>query len=232
MSVVAIIPARGGSKGIPLKNVMSLCGRPLLAWSVRQALAATCVDRVLVTTDAEEIAAVARDEGAEVYWRNAHTATDTASTELAVEEVLDALGVDQPEYTLLLQATSPIRQPADIDSAITSLIASGADSLFAARRVEGYVWQHTLDAGLVPLHGGRLPRQLRPETVWEENGSLYVFRTESFLAERTRHCGHTVMFEMDPLDSFQLDEYADVARLEQLIQLRMHDVSHFTTTHV
>ena len=232
MSVVAIIPARGGSQGIPLKNVMPLAGRPLLAWSIRQALAAARVGRVIVSTDSEEIAAVVHDECAEVFWRDASTATDTATTESAVIEVLDSLGEEQTEYTLLLQATSPIRQPGDIDKAIADLISSGADSLFAARKVEGYVWRHTLaDGGCVPLHGKRLPRQLRTDTVWEENGSLYVFRTESFLRDRIRHCGRTIAFEMDPFDSFQLDEYADVQRLEQLIPWRMSHAGHFTATH-
>lgn len=231
MSVIAIIPARGGSKGIPLKNVMPLGGRPLLAWSIRQALAAARVGRVIVTTDSEEIAAVARAECAEVYWRDASTATDTATTESAVVEVLNALGGEQTEYTLLLQATSPIRQPSDIDRAIADLIASECDSLFAARRVEGYVWRQALDTGLVPLHGERLPRQQRYDTVWEENGSIYLFRTETFLQDRTRLCGRTIAFEMDALDSFQLDEYADVERLEQLIPLRMCHAGHFATAH-
>jgi CMP-N,N'-diacetyllegionaminic acid synthase len=228
MSVLAIIPARGGSKGIPLKNVMPLGGRPLLAWSIRQAVASSRVGRVIVSTDSEEIAGVAHDECAEVFWRDASTATDTATTESAVLEVLESLGEEQTEYTVLLQATSPIRQPADIDRAIADLVSCGADSLFSARRVEGYVWRQTLESGLVPFPGARLPRQLRPDTVWEENGSIYVFRTEAFLQDRTRLCGHIVAFEMDPFDSYQIDEYADVQRLEQLIPLRITHACHHT----
>jgi N-acylneuraminate cytidylyltransferase len=230
MGVTAIIPARGGSKGIPLKNVLPLGGRPLLAWSIRQALESHSVSSCIVSTDSEEIAAVAIEEGASVFWRSAANATDTATTEAAVVEVLESLtrGV-RTKYTLLLQATSPIRQPHDIQDAINLIRREDADSLFAARRVEGYVWQSALDTGLLPLHGGRLPRQYRPETVWEENGSLYVFRTESFLAERTRLCGRTVVYEMDPFDSYQLDEYADIERLEQLMHLRSHDRYHAAT---
>jgi N-acylneuraminate cytidylyltransferase len=228
VTTTCIIPARGGSKGIALKNVLPLCGRPLLAWSVRQAMSAAKVDRVVVTTDDDAIAAVAEDEGVEVFWRSPETATDTASTESAVLEVITSWQ-ELPDYVVLLQATSPIRQPHDIDLALTAIENDGADSLFAARRVEGYVWQHSLGTGLVPLHGGRMPRQLRPETVWEENGSLYVFRPELFLRELRRHCGRSLVYEMDPLDSFQIDDYADIQRIEQLLPLRISHAYHAAT---
>ena len=226
--VTAIIPARGGSKGITLKNVVPVGGRPLLAWSVRQALSASRVDRVVVTTDSDEIAAVAEDEGADVFWRSAETATDQATTESAVLEVIESW-IEYPQFVVLLQATSPIRQPHDIDNAIAAIEADGADSLFAARRVEGYVWQHSLGAGLVPLHGGRVPRQYRTETVWEENGSLYVFRPEMFLRDLRRHCGRTIVYEMDAFDSFQIDECQDIQRIEQLIHLRLPHAHHAAT---
>jgi N-acylneuraminate cytidylyltransferase len=225
---LAVIPARGGSKGIPLKNVVPVAGRPLVAWTIRQALAANRIDMVIVSTDSDEVAAVAEDEGAEVFWRSEQTATDTASTESAVLEVLESfvgLGAHHVgEYTVLLQATSPVRQPHDIDNALQMIEAEQADSLFGGRKVEGYVWRHEVGTGLVPLLGARLPRQQRPETVWEENGSLYVFRTDAFRRERNRLCGRSVVFEMDAFDSYQIDEHDDIARLEQLIRMRLPHV--------
>lgn len=223
--VTAIIPARGGSKGIAYKNVVPVGGHPLIAWSIRQAQQASLVRRVIVTTDCDEIAEVAHDECAEVFWRSCETATDTATTESAILEVLEHQEEPDP-LTLLLQATSPIRQPTDIDRAITALELAEADSLFAARRVEGYCWRQTLDAGLVLLHDNRVPRQLRADTVWEENGSLYVFRTQLFLEQRTRLCGRTICFPMDPLDSYQIDEPEDIARIESLLPMRLPHVSH------
>jgi len=224
MSALCIIPARGGSKGIPYKNILCVGGRPLLAWSVRQALAAHSVERVIVSVDTDEVAAVAEDEGANVFWRSAATATDDASTESCVTEILTRAEVSE-DVVVLLQATSPISQPGDIDAAVELLQASHADSVFSARKVEGYCWSHA-GGKLWPLHSERVPRQRRRDTTWEENGSIYVFRRACYLAEQRRHCGRVAVYEMDPLDSFQLDEYSDIGRLEALMPLRLKHGRH------
>lgn len=196
-----------------------------MVWSIRQAQSAARVRRVIVSTDDDDIAAVADREGCGVFRRSSATASDTAPSEWALVEVLEAQE-DRPELTVFLQATSPLRGPDDIDNAVGMLEGTGADSLFSARRVEGYIWRHTLDTGLVPLHGRRVPRQQRTDTVWEENGSLYVFRTALFLLERTRHCGRSVVYEMDPLDSYQIDELDDVTRLLNIMSTRTHHANH------
>lgn len=226
---LAIIPARGGSKGIPLKNVVPVAGHPLVVWSVRQALAASAVSRVVVSTDCDEIATVAEDEGAEVFWRSVASATDTATTESCVAEVLTRAAHDEP-VAVLLQATSPLRQPGDIDAAVRLLHASHADSVFSARKVEGYCWAQR--GGKVwALHSERPIRQRRRDTTWEENGSIYVFRTEAFLLEQRRHCGKVAVYEMDPFDSFQIDEPEDIGRLEQLIALRLKHGHYYPVLH-
>lgn len=225
---LCIIPARGGSKGIPYKNVVPVAGHPLVAWSIRQAMASAVCTRVIVATDCDEIAAVVEDEGADVFWRSSATATDQATSEECLLEVLHAQSKHDP-LTVFLQATSPLRQPRDIDAAVAELHETGADSVFSARRVEGYCWRMCAD-GLYALHGERHMRQARTDAVWEENGSIYAFRTDVFMDERRRHCGKVAIYEMDPLDSFQIDEHADIGRLEELMALRLKHGHHATTT--
>lgn len=219
---IAIIPARGGSKGIRLKNIQPVAGRPLIAWTIDQAIHSLLVDRVVVTTDHNEIAKVASHCGAEVFWRSLETATDTATTESALLEVLERFGIDGG-VALLLQATSPIRQSDDIDRAIQLLWMESADSVFSAREVEGYTWQ--LRNGNVTPNHRRMPRQQHTEATIEENGSIYVFKVKPFLSVRDRICGKSVPYLMHPLDSFQIDEAADIPLLEQLIPLRLSHVS-------
>jgi CMP-N,N'-diacetyllegionaminic acid synthase len=119
---LAIIPARGGSKGIPGKNIMQLCGKPLMAWSIESGFASRHIDEVMVTTDSEEIAAVARDYGAAVpFLRPAELATDTATTFEAVKHVIDYYASEKKKYfyyIVLLESTSPLRGKCDIDQMI------------------------------------------------------------------------------------------------------------------
>ena len=223
---LAIIPARGGSKGIPGKNITPVCGRPLIVWTIEQALLSD-VDAVVVTTDSDEIDEVADDCGAHVFRRSAHTATDTASTESAVLEVIEQDDYSHASTIVLLQCTSPIRQPGDIDRGISILHATHCDSVFSARRVEGYTWRAT--KGGVSRQYHRQPRQLEAATTLEENGSIYVFRRRPFEAAGDRICGTTMPLMMHPLDSFQVDTPEDLELMELLIPLRLGHGHHLAT---
>ena len=222
MTALAIIPARGGSKGIPHKNVREVGGKPLIAWSVEQALAAESVARVIVSTDDHDIAYQAEAYGAEVFWRSEATATDTASSESALIEVINAQDGCEP-ITVFLQATSPLRQPHDIDQAVALL--STADSVFSARIVHGYTWRH--GRCLVPDCTKRVPRQSHTTQTLEENGSIYVMRTDLFVMMGTRTFGTVKPYVMHPLDGYQIDTMEDLELMEQLFSLRMPaSVSH------
>src|ERR671933_1940916 len=123
--ILGLIPARGGSKGIPGKNLAPLCGRPLLAWTVGAACAAGSLDRVVVSTDSDEIAAAARELGADVLERPAELARDDTPMRDVVLHALEELG--RPEVLALLQPTSPLRRAAHVDEAVALLRRSGAD---------------------------------------------------------------------------------------------------------
>ena len=117
MRSVAIIPARGGSRGIPRKNLRVIAGKPLLAYTIEHALATPSIDRVVVSTDDVEIGTVAARHGAEVIWRPAEISGDRASSEAALLHALDELAARddyRPDLVVMLQATSPLRRPDDV----------------------------------------------------------------------------------------------------------------------
>lgn len=215
--IPAIIPARGGSKGVPKKNVRTLCGKPLIAWTIEHAERSKHVSEVIVATDDSDIGAIAMNLGAKVHWRSKESATDESPSEVVLREV--AIGrFSGAEAIVFLQCTSPLRQPHDIDGAIEKFREEGADSCFSARKIEGFTWK--LGPGVIsPTYARRLRRQdLHVHTI-EENGSIYVFKPQ-VLATTGRVGGKTVAYLMDPLDSFQIDEEEDFARLEKLMRIR------------
>jgi YrbI family 3-deoxy-D-manno-octulosonate 8-phosphate phosphatase len=221
MTCVAIIPARGGSRGIPRKNLVPVAGKPLLAYTIEHARATTAIDRVVVSTDDEQIGEVAEQYGAEVIWRPDEISGDRAPSEAALLHALDELAVREgyrPDLVVMLQATSPLRRPYDIQRAIETLIAEGADSLFSACTVHGFLWHRegqTLSSIGYDYRDRRM-RQDGPEDLLE-NGSIYVTRCELLHATRNRLGGRIAVHHMDPLYSFQVDEPSDLVLMERLI---------------
>ena len=228
-AVCALIPARGGSKGIPGKNIKPFLGRPLLAHSVEAARRAPGVGRVVVSTDDPAIEAVARDAGAETLRRPDDLSGDTASSESALLHALDHLRDTEgyvPDAVVFLQATSPLRRATEVQDALDHFFASGADSLFSATPAHGFAWSRDA-AGVVtpvdydPVHRPR--RQDRTAHLVHENGSIYVFRPWVLRDLGSRLGGRIACHLMDPLDSYEIDEPADWDLLERLATLRPPD---------
>ena len=222
--VLAIVPARGGSKGIPGKNIVPLAGKPLIAYTIEQALATPRVTRLVVSTDSEAIAAVAREHGAEVVDRPADLSGDVAPSESALLHVLEHLtegeGYD-PDLVVFLQATSPLRSASDIEQAIATLEREHADSLFSAGPSHGFVWRNG-PAGVVPLNYDpklRPRRQEAPEDL-VENGSIYVFKPWVLRQLGCRLGGAVTFYRMDEFDSLQIDEPGDIPIVEFLLRTR------------
>ena len=222
MKVIAIIPARGGSKGIPRKNVRQLAGEPLISHTLRQALRTPGLDRIIVSTDDQEIGAVSEQLGAEVVWRPQEISGDTATSESALVHVLDHLRHTEgyaPDLVVFLQATSPLRREGDIQEAIETLKREQADSLFSAGPVHGFVWREAADT-LTPMNYDPSKRQRRQdlaETIWEENGSIYIFKPWVLKEHNSRLGGKIAVYGMDKLDSLQVDEPDDLELIETII---------------
>ena len=223
--IIAIIPARGGSKGIPGKNIRIVGGKPLLAWSIEQARQTAAICRVFVSTDSAEIAQVARDYGAEVIQRPQEISGDTASSESCLLHALDFLKHSlnlEPDLVAFLQATSPLRGTEDIGNAIQLLERERADSLFSACRVEGFVWRVDKAEQVRSFsydHLARPRRQDAPEDLIE-NGSIYVFKPWVLRQGNNRLGGKIAVYRMPALISFQIDEPADLELIEALMDFR------------
>ncbi len=220
--IVAIIPARGGSKGIPGKNVRQVGGKPLLSWSIEHARQTPQISRIFVSTDSPEIAGVARNYGAEVIMRPPEISGDTASSESCLVHALDWMRTSQPrdpDLVVFLQATSPMREAGDIREAIATLEREQADSLFSACRVEGFVWRVRSDGTPVSFtydHLNRPRRQDAPEDLIE-NGSIYIFKPWVLHQFNNRLGGKVAVYRMPALHSFQIDEPADLELMERLM---------------
>lgn len=227
MNVLAIIPARGGSKGVPRKNITPLGGRPLIAYTIDHARATPEVTRIVVSTDDPAIARVAEECGAEVVVRPAEISGDTATSESALLHTLDTLREREgyePDLVVFLQATSPLRRPDDISRAIQRLLAEDADSLFSACPVHGFVWRRVRHGEGEPRSftydfRRRPRRQDAPEDLIE-NGSIYVFHPRVLRETGNRLGGRIAVHLMDPIDSFQIDEPRDLQLMEALLLAR------------
>lgn len=212
---VAIIPARGGSKSVPRKNIMPFCGRPLIAWSIEQAKRAHSIHDVYVTSDDLAILKVAIEYGAKGIIRPDEFATDEATSESALSHALNQI---EQEVSLVafIQATSPLRTPQDIDNAIYSLKNAGADSLFSMCKLDNYcIWMEK---------GGQLRsvnfdfqnrqrRQLR-EPSYLENGNIFVFKPEILRRYGNRLGGKIAMYEMPFWKSYEIDSPEDIEIVE------------------
>ena len=221
-NIIVIIPARGGSKRIKNKNLAVVGGRPLLAHSIIAAKQSKHVTRVIVSTEDEAIAKTAKEFGAEVITRPAQLASDDASSESALIDVLDQLEAAEryiPELVVFLQCTSPARRIGDIDRAIEQLVSSGADSLFSACRNHGLIWQDNhgkIDSLSYNYHKRKREQQM--EVQYRENGSIYVFSPRLLRDTSNRLGGKIAVYEMDFLSSFQVDNPDDIKLVDWVMQ--------------
>lgn len=220
--ILAIIPARGGSKGVPRKNIKKLAGIPLIVHSILHARNAPSVGRIVVSTDDDEIAQVSRHWGAEVIMRPPEISGDTASSESALIHVLDSLKESEnyvPDFVVFLQATSAIRGDEDIENGIRKLKTENADSLLSVSPMQGFLWR---DEGksLTSFsydHKNRPRRQEAPKDLIE-NGSFYIFKPEVLLTENNRLGGKIVYYEQGLRESIQIDEPEDIELVEALLR--------------
>lgn len=213
--MIALIPARGGSKGVPGKNIKEICGKPLIAYTIEAAKNAKCIDRVIVTTDDEKIAAVAREYGAEVpFMRPAELSSDTASAIdvylHATEFVMNETG-EQIEKFMVLLPTVPLRTERHIDEAMEQFKRDGATTLLSFAEAEVPAsWYHMLDEqGRVHNAGfGKgitMTNRQNNETYIVPNGAIYILDYDLLKNNRTYYCDNTVAYIMDREDSIDID---------------------------
>jgi CMP-N-acetylneuraminic acid synthetase len=222
MSATAVIPARGGSKGIPRKNLVDLGGTPLIAWTIRAARAASEIDRVIVNTDDEEIAAISMELGAEIHRRKHALAEDSVH---ASKVVLDSLGTigdaDAIDAVLMLLPTCPFRTPTQIDQAVRTLRCSEPDAtVIGVSRVGRHLGnlRYVTAGRLAPLDNGDPNRQRQsfPE-LYAVNGAIFAARPSTLCATETFHGADARALIMSRQSSIDVDTPEDLAWAREML---------------
>ncbi|MDN6371533.1 MAG: acylneuraminate cytidylyltransferase [Brevibacterium aurantiacum] len=209
---VAIIPARGGSKGIPLKNLQKVAGVSLLARAINAAKSTPSIDRVVVSTDHDGIAAEAIRAGAEVSHRPADIAGDSATSESALIYTLANLG-EEFDTTVFMQCTSPFIDSASIDNAVAAVRDGEADVVFSAVEDHSFLWH--LDDGESAVAVGHeasfRPRRQDRAKHYNETGAFYVMRTDGLLENEHRFFGRVTIEEVPPEHAREIDDMSDLS---------------------
>ncbi len=213
LTTVAIILARGGSKGIPRKNLIDFCGQPLISWTILQAKSSKFIDSVWVSSDDDEILKIAKKYGANTILRPALLSSDSSSSESAW---LHALNFIERQFhidiVLGLQPTSPLRDFYDLDQSIEVFIKNDYDSLFSANEIQDFfIWEKKANSKLNSLNYDFKNRKRRQQIKkkYLENGSIYIFKPSILKENNNRLGGNIGIYPMEKYKMFQIDEMSD-----------------------
>jgi CMP-N,N'-diacetyllegionaminic acid synthase len=221
--VLALITARGGSKGLPRKNVLPVAGRPLIAWTISAALESSFVDRVVLSSDDDEIIDIAKSLGCEIPFRRPkELSTDQASS---IDVVLHAISmIHGYRYLVLLQPTSPMRSAEDIDMAMKLMLECGANSCASVCRVEeSPYWMYRVNTegrlqSLLPTDTSVSRRQDLPE-IYVLNGAIYIASIDQLLKQKNFVNNDTLAYVMPKERSIDIDDASDFEAFRKLIEL-------------
>ncbi len=220
---LAIIPARGGSKRLPQKNILDLCGKPLISWSIEAALKSKYISKVVVSSDDEEILNISSNFGADIIKRPYELANDTATTFDAIKHTIDNL--EEYEYVVLLQPTSPLRNEKHINEAIELLEEKRADAIVSICEMEhSPLWSNTLP------EDGNMRGFLREEILnkrsqdlekyYRVNGAVYICKTDKLLENKSFFLKDNIFaYIMDRKSSIDIDEEIDFLFAQRVIEL-------------
>lgn len=225
--ILAIIPARGGSKGVPRKNIRPLLGKPLIQWSIEEAQKSQYIDRVILSSEDSEIIQIAREDGCEVpFVRPLELAQDETTGVDVIIHALETLSAKY-DYVVVLQPTSPLRTTEDIDAAISQTIMQGAEFCVSVTTPEKHpYWSFLLtETHCLKSVFSDIPsrRQLLPQMV-TLNGAIYVANTRAFLEQKTFLTAATLAYLMPKERSFDIDTELDFRLCECMAQLLSEQV--------
>lgn len=225
---VAFIPARGGSKSIPLKNIKTICGRPLVYWTIKAACECSRIDAVYVATDSDKVRETVTQlknenwdlfQKMEVIGRSLETVSDTASTESAMLEFAQTHDFDN---IVLIQATSPLLLASDLVGGFEMFMQSDTDSVLSCVRQRRFLWKQNQKGDAFPLNYDvyHRPRRQEFQGYLMENGAFYITSKENLLASQNRISGNIKAYEMSEDSAFEIDETSDWIIVEELLKRR------------
>jgi CMP-N,N'-diacetyllegionaminic acid synthase len=230
--ILAVIPARGGSKGVPNKNIKELLGKPLIAYTIEQAKRSRYIDRTIVSTDSPAIADIAVSCGAEVpFLRPEALATDQSSTLDVLVHAIDWLEKNENykfDILVLLHATTPLREPEDIDRSIELLLDKGVENVFTVTEAHRNPYFNMVEiknnkVSLVKM-GNYATRQTAPE-VFDMNSSIYVWWKDIFMKKRSVFLENSRVYIMPRTRSVDIDDSLDFKIAEMLLSNQGNNVS-------
>tara|TARA_B100001173_G_scaffold150692_1_gene130621 strand:- start:312 stop:1001 length:690 start_codon:yes stop_codon:yes gene_type:complete len=220
---VALIPARGGSKGLKKKNLYPVKNKPLISWTIESAISSHSLEKIFVSSDDNSILEIASKKGVNCIERPANLAEDSSSMESVIMhsiEQIDKQGIEF-KYLILLQPTSPLRDSKDIDSACKKFIQLKADSLISVTNIESSVLKTLVkdgDGSLKPAFDDKFPSMNRQQLplAYKPNGAIYIINKKLFLDNPTLFQKNTAMYEMKEDKSIDVDSINDIQTIEKL----------------
>ena len=219
-NIIAIIPARGGSKGIPRKNIISFLNKPLITHSIEYAKKSTLVHNVYVSTDDKDISKVSLDSGAQVINRPRNLSNDTASTESVLLHALDNIKA-KPDAIILLQPTSPLRPKGSLDKAIKHFFSEKYDSLLSISPTHRFFWQTKNKIAIPKYDYKNRPRRQDiglNEISYVENGSLYISSYDNLISNENRLGGNIGFIIFNEDYSYEIDTPTDLKILTSIAE--------------
>jgi CMP-N,N'-diacetyllegionaminic acid synthase len=223
-SILAIIPARGGSKRLPKKNIIELGGKPLIVWSIEAATQSQYVDDVVVSSDCDRILEISSEFDVNTIKRPNILAEDASSSNGVVEHVINTMSKSGKlyDFLVLLQPTSPLRNHTDIDSAFNILFDNDASALISTYKVNSKIlkaFSENSDGFIECISNNQYPfmrEQDLPE-VYMSNGAIYITKVEEFLKEKSFFTDRTVRYIMSKEKSFDIDTISDLEAVKRII---------------
>lgn len=223
--ILGIIPARGGSKGIPYKNIISVCGKPLIAYTIESSLKSKYITRTVVSSEDEKILKIASDFGANIIRRPKKLSTDKATSESVIQDALKQLKSKGEEFDLiiLLQPTSPLRDESDIDNSVEYFLKSDATALISAYEPLHHPYKSFKVNNKGFLEGiinNEYPFKIRQNLpiVYNANGAIYIIYVKNFIQKNKLFTEKTIPYIM-PIDkSVDIDSINDLRLVENLIK--------------
>jgi len=229
---LAIIPARGGSKGLPRKNIKNLCGKPLIAWSIQSGLNSIYLDKVVVSTDCKDIASIAKKYGAEVpFLRPSYLATDTATTFDVVKHVIEYYRDKENllyDFIVLLEPTSPLRDLGDIDRMIEKSIKEEkyVDSVISVGEVHEHpsIMKKITKCRYLESYCQNVKIKLRRQDndpAYFPYGVAYVVKTGSLLKEKTFYTKKCGFYEIKRYQCYEIDDIYDFLAIKSILNYKI-----------
>jgi len=221
LNILSIIPARGGSKGIPRKNIICLGKKPLIAWTIEASLKSKFITKTIVSSDDDEILNISKMYNSDILKRPYSLSTDNAPSEAVIKHVLESLS-EQYDYIILLQPTSPLRDFSHIDRAFKDLLKSNATALISTFETDNKILKSFVqndDGYIKGISNDKYPfmrRQDLPKT-YMSNGAIYIIKVDEFLKNNSLLTTKTISFIMDNISSLDIDTIDDINEVNKYL---------------